>query len=202
MIKRVIGACLTLAACLFLTACQGLLNFSPDRAAVQEIVLNSPSMIEVHRDTIRVLQVQDFDPGSMVLATYLATAEGGRLSECLALFHAQRAVEGWNARSRGSSCWPAELVEEEEPIQVIRGQSRDGLESSSDVSGLVYNPQVKTIELTWEDGEKQQLAVIKGSFLSVREGMHELQALNALNESGELVFSPDIQTPAPGKDIP
>jgi hypothetical protein len=201
MIKRIFIACLILAASLFLTACREILNFSPDRAAVQEIVLNSPPMIEVHRDTIRILQMQEFNPGFMVLATYLATAEADQLSECLALYHAEKGVEGWNARSQGSGCWPAELMEED-PIQVLRGHSRSGIQSSSDVSGLVYDPEIKSIELTWDDGEKQVLDVVKGSFLSVRSGLHELQTINALNQSGERVFSQDIPTPAPGKETP
>jgi hypothetical protein len=202
MTKWVLRACLILAASLFLTACQSLLNFSPDRAAVQEIVLNSPSMIEVHRDTIRVLQLQEFDPGTMVLATYLATAEGDQLSECLALFYAEKAIEGWNAHSRVSSCWPAELVEEEAPIHFIHGKSRSGDQSTSDTSGLVYDPEIKAIQLIWEEGDSQVLEVVKGSFLLVRTGQHELKAINALNESGELVYSQEIPAPAPGKDIP
>lgn len=202
MIKRMVRAYLLLGACLFLTSCQAFFNFSPDRAAVQEIVMNSPSMVEVHRDTIRVLQMKEFDPGFIVLATYLATAEGGQMSECLAMFYAEKAVEGWDAHSRGSSCWPAELVQEEPPIQVIRGQSRSGDQSSSDASGLIYDPEIKTLQLTWDDGESQTLEVIKGSFLSVRAGLHELQTVNALNESGQIVYTHNIPIPAPGKETP
>jgi hypothetical protein len=202
VIQRIVQAFPFLVACLFLTSCQALFNFSPDRAAVQEIVMNSPSMIEVQRDTIRVLQMQEFDPGFIVLATFLATAEGGQMSECLAMFYAEKAVEGWDAHSRGSSCWPAELVQEEPPLQVIRGQSRSGDQSSSDASGLVYDPEITTIQLTWDDGENQELEVIKGSFLSVRAGQHELQTVNALDESGQVVYTHNIPTPAPGKETP
>jgi hypothetical protein len=202
MTKRVLLACFILAISMFLTGCQPLLSFSPDRAAVQEIVLNSPPMIEVHRDTIRVLQLQEFNSGIMVLATYLATAEGGQMSECLALFYAEKAVDAWVAHSRGSSCWPAELVDQEDPIQVLHGQSRSGDQRSSDASGLVYDPEIKTIQLFWKDGESQDLEVVKGSFLSAREGLHELQSVNAINESGKLVFRQDIPTPAPGKETP
>lgn len=201
MIKRMFQTCLILAASLFLTACQALFSFSPDRAAVQEIILNSPSMIEVHRDTIRVLQMQEYDPGMMVLVTYLVTADS-QISECLALFHAEKAVEGWNARSHGSGCWPAELADEEAPLQVIRGQSRSGNQSSSDASGLVYDHEIETIQLTWNDGENQVLEVIKGSFLSVRTGLYDLQTLNALDASGELVYSHEIPSPAHGKETP
>ena len=202
MIVRLIRTSLILVAFLTITACQSLLSFSPDRAAVQEIVLHSPSMMEVHRDTIRVLQMQEFDPGIMVLATYLTTTEGSQMSECLALFHAQKGAEGWNARSQGSGCWPAELIEEEPPIQVIRGQRSSGNQSSSDVSGLVMDPEIKTIQITWQDGESQVLEVVKGSFLSVRSGLHDLQTIDALNEAGELVYSEVIPTPAPGKSSP
>lgn len=193
---------LFLAASLFLTACQSIFTFSPDRAAVQEIVLNSPSMIEVHRDTIRVLQLQEFDPGILVLATYLATAEGSQLSECLALFYSEKAVEGWNAHSRGSSCWPAELAEEESPLHFIHGQSRSGNQSTSDASGLIYDPEITSVQLTWEDGETQVLEIVKRSFLSVRNGQHELKVVEGLDESGELVYSQEIPEPPPDKTVP
>jgi hypothetical protein len=200
MIKRTIQASLILFAFLLSTACQTLLSFSPDRAAVQEIVLNSPAMIEVHRDTIRVLQMQEYDQGTLVLATYLANMGEGQLSECLALIYSQKGLEGWNASSRGSGCWPAELVEDEKPIQVLSGQSRSGAHSSSDASGLVYDPEIKTIQLTWKDGETQVLEVVKASFLSVRTGMHDLQSVTAIDASGELVYSLEIPPPAPGKE--
>ena len=201
MIQRILKASTFLCAALILSACQALFSFSPDRAAVQEIVLNSPSMNEIHRDTIRVLQMQEFDPGIMVLATYLATAEEDQMSECLALFQTEKTTEGWDAHSQGAACWPAALVDTD-PIQVIYGQTNIDGQSSSNISGLVYKPEINTIEIVWEDGENQKVEVIKGSYLALRLGQQEFQVINALNESGELVYSYEKPTPAPGKETP
>jgi hypothetical protein len=201
MIKKFIRAIPFLVAFLSLTACQTIFSFSPDRAAIQEIVLNSPSTIEVHRDTIRVLQMQESKAGMMVLATYLGTGEGGQMSECLALFQTEKGVEGWNASSHGSGCWPAGLVDEE-PVQILYGRRSSNGQSTSDVSGLVYKPEITSVEVTWGDGESQALEVVKGSFLGLRTGSHELKSLTAFDESETPVYSFEVPSPAPGKETP
>jgi hypothetical protein len=199
MIKNIIRGIPFLVAILPLTACQTLFSFSPDRAAIQEIILNSPSTMEVHKDTIRVLQMQEFDPGMMVLATYLGTVEGGQVSECLALFQTEKAVEGWNAYSHGSGCWPAGLLDEE-PLQILYGQRSSNGQSMSDVSGLVYVPEITSVEVTWDDGESQALDVVKGSFLGLRTGKHDPKSITAFDEDGKPVYSYEVPSPAPGKD--
>jgi hypothetical protein len=201
MIKKFIRAIPFLVAFLSLTACQTIFSFSPDRAAIQEIVLNSPYTIEVHRDTIRVLQMQESKAGMMVLATYLGTGEGGQMSECLALFQTEKGVEGWNASSHGSGCWPAGLVDEE-PVQILYGRRSSNGQSTSDVSGLVYKPEITSVEVTWGDGESQALEVVKGSFLGLRTGSHELKSLTAFDESETPVYSFEVPSPAPGKETP
>jgi hypothetical protein len=201
MINKFIRVIPFLVAFLSLTACQTIFSFSPDRAAIQEIVLNSPSTMEVHRDTIRVLQMQEFKTGMMVLATYLGTGEGGQMSECLALFQTEKGDEGWNAYSHGSGCWPAGLVDEE-PVQILYGQRGSFGQSTSDVSGLVYKPDITSVEVTWGDGESQALEVVKGSFLGLRSGSHELKSLTAFDESETPVYSYEVPSPAPGKETP
>ena len=201
MIKKIIRGIPFLVTFLSMTACQTLFSFSPDRAAIQEIILNSPSTMEVHRDTIRVLQMQEFEASMMVLATYLGTIEDGQMSECLALFQTEKGVEGWNAYSHGSGCWPAGLVDED-PVQILYGQRSSDGQSTSDVSGLVYIPEITSVEVTWGDGESQPLEVVKGSFLGLRTGSHDLKSITAFDEFATPVYSYEVPSPAPGKETP
>jgi hypothetical protein len=201
MIKKIIRGIPFLVTFLSMTACQTLFSFSPDRAAIQEIVLNSPSTMEVHRDTIRVLPMQEFEAGMMVLATYLGTSEGGQMSECLALFQTEKGVEGWNAFSHGSGCWPAGLLDED-PVQILYGQRSSNGQSTSDASGLVYLPEITSVEVTWGDGESQSLEVVKGSFLGLRSGSHELKSITAFDEFATPVYSYVVPSPTPGKGTP
>jgi hypothetical protein len=201
MIIRSLGFGAFLAASFFLSGCQTIFNISPDRAAVQEIVTNGPSPMEVNRDTIRVLQLQESEQDFMVLATYLATHESGQLNECLSLYKATKANHGWNAFGYGSNCWPAARVDQES-ISISMGQnvSTDG--SMSDVSGLVYDPEIKSIEINWDDGTSQIAEVVKGSYLAVQSVQNSVQFVQAFNETGDLVYSYQQPTPAPGKENP
>jgi hypothetical protein len=201
MIKQILWFGALLAASFFVSSCQTLFNFSPDRAAVQEVITNPPASLEVHRETIRVLQLQESEQGIMVLTTYLATGESGQISECLSLYKTAKDSQGWTALGQGSSCWPAALMDQD-LISVSIGQNATDESSLSDVTGLVYDPQIKSIEVFWDDGTIQAVEVIKSSYLAVRSGQYSVQFIHAFNETGELVYSYQKPTPAPGKENP
>jgi hypothetical protein len=201
MIKQILWYLALLAAPFLLSSCQTLLNFSPDRAAVQEILINSPKSVEVHRETIRVLQLQESELGILVLTTYLATHENDQISECLSLFRTNKGSDGWTASGQGSSCWSAALVDQD-PISISMGQQTTNENTSSNVAGLVYDPQIMSIEVIWEDGTTQTVDIVKRSYLAVRSGQYSVQFIHAFDETGEMVYSYHKPTPAPGKESP
>jgi hypothetical protein len=201
MIKQILSYIALLSGPFLLSSCQALLNFSPDRAAVQEIIMNSPQSLEVHRETIRVLQLQESEQGILVLTTYLATHENDQISECLALYRTAKTSDGWTAFGQGSSCWPAALVDEDS-ISISMGQQTTDESTSSNVAGLVYDPQIKLIEVVWDDGITQAVEVVKSSYLAVRSGQYSVQFISAFDETGEVVYSYQQPTSAPGKESP
>ena len=201
MVKQFFWFGALLAGSFFLSSCQTLFNFSPDRAAVEELITNSPVSLEIHPETIRVLQLLESEQGIMVLTTYLATSESDQMNECLSLYKTAKVSQGWSAYAQGSNCWPAALIDQES-IRVSMGQNSTGVSSWSDVSGLVYDPLIKSIEVIWDDGTIQDLDIVKGSYLAVRSGQYSVQFVHALNEAGELVYSYQKTNPAPGKENP
>lgn len=201
MVKQILWFGALLAGSFFLSSCQTLFNFSPDRAAVEELITNSPVSLEIHPETIRVLQLLESEQGIMVLTTYLATNESNQINECLSLYKTAKVSQGWSAYAQGSNCWPAALIDQE-PIRVTMGQNSTGESSSSDVSGLVFDPQIMSIEVIWDDGTIQDLEIVKGSYLAVRSGQYSVQFVHAFDEAGELVYSYEETKPAPGKENP
>ncbi|MFO7624107.1 MAG: hypothetical protein R6V73_07130 [Anaerolineales bacterium] len=201
MVKQILWFGALLAGSFFLSSCQTLFNFSPDRAAVEELITNSPVSLEIHPETIRVLQLLESEQGIMVLTTYLATNESNQINECLSLYKTAKVSQGWTAYGQGLSCWPAALIDQE-PIRVTMGQNSTGESSSSDVSGLVFDPQIMSIEVIWDDGTIQDLEIVKGSYLAVRSGQYSVQFVHAFDEAGELVYSYEETKPAPGKENP
>jgi hypothetical protein len=201
MIKQILSYIALLSVPFLLSSCQALLNFSPDRATVQEIIINSPQSLEVHRETIRVLQLQESEQGILVLTTYLATHENDQISECLALYRTAKTSDGWTAFDQGSSCWPAALVDQDS-ISISMGQQTTNENTSSNVAGLVYDPQIMSIEVIWDDGTTQAIDIVKRSYLAVRSGQYTVQFIHAFDETGEMVYSYQKPTPAPAKESP
>jgi len=53
--------------------------------------------------------------------------------------------------------------------------------------GLVYDGRVAALDFLWEDGEMETIAVIQGTFLAMRTGVHEMVLVRPLDTNGDLV---------------
>ena len=68
--------------------------------------------------------------------------------------------------------------------------------------GLVYDPKIVTIQVTWSDEPVQTVEVVNGSYLAVRSDFVSYQQVRGLDAEGAILFaSPAIEV-APGKEIP
>ena len=173
---------------LFLSGCDTLLNFSPDRAAVQAIVTSRSPSQEIHHDTIRVLQTQESSPGIVVLTTYLATQENDQMLECLALFNSEKFSQGWQAFGLGTTCWEVTL-EDPNPISIGMLQNASLDTKMSYAIGLVFDPDIKLLDITWDDTFSQRIEVIKNSYLAIRAGQSSVASILAYDTKEDLVYT-------------
>lgn len=173
---------------IFLSGCDTLLNFSPDRAAVQEIIASHPQGQEIHHDTIRILQTQESSPGIVVLATYLATQENDQMLECLALFNSEKFNQVWQSYGLGTTCWEATL-EDPNPINMSMLQNASLDTKMSYALGLVFDPEITLIEITWDDTFSQRVEVIKKSYLATRTGHSSVASILAYDAQEDLVYT-------------
>jgi hypothetical protein len=183
-------------ALLFLSGCS--LTFSPEQAAIQT-VLESQVRPQPNPSTIRVLQSRPWRDGAVVLLTYQAVDQDGGISECLSMYETQRSMLGWIGGSGGGSCSPAGGDGQALGIGAGQHSGGDGI-GLSHVTGLVHNEDISMVDVVWDDGERQQVEVVNGSYLALRAGAHMWAELQALNADGEVIYTHRNAPPAPGKE--
>jgi hypothetical protein len=189
----------TVILVLGLSACN--LSFSPERAAVQEVLdMNrTPGHMQVDPATIQVLQKQSLQDDEMVLVAFQAIQDNGQLSECLFMHQVHRSLLGWVIASGGGGCGPA--GGSGAPLEISAGRYAGPYrQSSSHVAGKVYEEGIVAVEVTWDDGQRQRVQVVNASYLAVREGLHAYAQLQALNAKDEVVYTHENPPPAPGKE--
>jgi hypothetical protein len=175
-------------------------DFTPERA-VRRYVLEagqSGSRLQVQSETVRVVQTVPWGQDEIVQVTYLAVDPNGQLSECLSEYQAVRGRLGWSAGRGGGGCSP--LGGEGLPLLLGSGGHWGSGEGSwSSVRGTVRDPHAVAVAVTWDDGERQQVATIEGYFLAVQGGTKKHVRVEALDAGGQVLFTADNPATAPGK---
>jgi hypothetical protein len=134
-----------------------------------------------------VLQSQESGDSTLVLVKFLQS-QGPEQQECLFLYQMRRGPAGWQSDGGGGACSPTGGVQE--PVEISAGtQSGSDRPPLSEVDGLIRDPRIVTIEVTWDDGEVQQVPVINGSYLAWREALSSPLIVRGLAEQGEVVFT-------------
>lgn len=189
-----------IAFMVFLTAagCSGLLNFSPERAAVQEILSGNSFGMQAQTDTVQVLQSKALEGTKFVQVAFQAVDEQGRQQECLFVYETRKTPVGFVAGSGGGGCGPVNPPDEA-PIGVGVGSSGGAGVVYTEADGFVYQPEIVSLEVIWKDGQTQTVEVVNGAYLALRSGRQELNQIKALDADGQVVYTHESGPPAPGK---
>lgn len=195
------GISLALLAALVLSGCATMLNFTPERAVVQEILSPGWGGVQVDPDSVQVLQTQMLGETALVLVQFEGLrTETGQQDTCLHLFAATKSKQGWLSRGGGGGCSPAGGTQPAEAgLSVSMGQHTGGDLNYSEVDGLVFAPDIESVKVTWADGETQDVEVVNGSYLALRPGGHQLKRLEGLDSTGEVVYTYEEPGLPPGK---
>jgi hypothetical protein len=174
---------------LAIPGCGSMLNFTPERAAV-EALLGPPELTgrpeNIVPGSVKVAQTQDWQDSSMVVVTFNATETEIGVEDCLYLFQVTRIHSEWAANHVGGGCWTAVFRGElfQQSLQQSWGSDEPG---KSWVFGLVYDDRIVSLDILWEDGERAPVAVVNGTYFWPREGVHETVMVRSLDENGDLV---------------
>ena len=169
--------------------CGSLLAFTPERAAVEALLgpadrTGRPENIV--SGSVKVQQIQAWRDASIVLITFNATEPEIGLVDCLYLFRVTRVRSRWVTDQDGQGCWTT--GGSGELFQISLNQSWGSEDPGmSWAYGLVYDGRVAALDFLWEDGEMETIAVIQGTFLAMRTGVHEMVLVRPLDTNGDLV---------------
>jgi hypothetical protein len=167
-----------------LSACAGVLSFTPERAAVQQVM----QIQGVQPESVQILQKGEVGELTVVLVGYRRIlAQAGEM-QCLAHYEMINWAGWWMAGSGGGGCSTVEAGGP--PLGANQGSYRSNERAYSVVDGLVHQPDIREIEVTWEDGEAQRVKVESASYLVLRLGSeHRYQTVQAYDEQGERVYT-------------
>jgi hypothetical protein len=181
-----------------LVGCGPFFNFSPESAAVQAVMTGHPGD-QVLSDTITVLQKQEH-PGAVVVMLKYQMVNEGLLFSCDYVYEVQKRVFGWTPAGGGGGCSSGPT--DDQQISLSGGTRSSGAESSSQTYGLVYDPEITSIEVEWDDGMLQRADVINSSYLLVRKGQNHWTRVSGYDSNEEMVYNQEQSDPPPGKMLP
>jgi hypothetical protein len=176
---------------LSLTAC-GVTHFSPEAAVTDMILHRQGPDFTVDPDTVQARQTARIEPGvAVVLVTFQGTRANSGPERCVHSYKAERFFLGWQSGSGGGSCYSDQMNDEIQPMRFSGGistSSRPGDPGLSEVSGLVTEPSITQVRLTWKDGRIDEVDVAAETFIITRSGQFEMQKIEGLNDQGEVVY--------------
>lgn len=169
--------------------------YSPESAA-QQAVRSGRIMpdLKVDPNSIQVLQSQPLGKSTLVLVSYQGMQARNGPMDCLYTFEAQKGALGWTSGGGGGGCSNAKPDPTAMPISV-GGNSGSGTGDPgySSVSGLVYRPDIQSVQVTWEDGMSQLAAVSNHSYLAVRGGVFKMKKVEAIDANRVTVYTNEPQ---------
>jgi hypothetical protein len=171
---------------------------SPEIAAVQA-VLTGHDGTKVIADSMQVLQSFDLDGNISVLMKFQMVNDG-LLMDCDYVYETHRRMFGWVSGGGGGGCSSGPVGEQQ--ISLGGGSSIAGARSTSRAHGIVYDENITSIEVVWDDKLVQWADVINSSFLLVRNGLSHWLQVVGYDKDETVVYRWSQPDPAPGKLSP
>jgi hypothetical protein len=185
---RIVLKTIAILAFFLAAGCRGALNFSPERAVVQEILSGDSFGIQAVPDSVRVLQTNELEGTTFVQVAFQAIDEQNRRQNCLFVYETRRFATGFASGGGGGGCSFGEPPDNA-LIGVSLGSSSGAGVDYTEVDGFAYRPEIVSVEVIWEDGETQRVDVVNGAYLALRSGIQEVTQILALDAAGDAVYT-------------
>lgn len=191
---------LSLVIMLLIAGCDTMLNFTPERAAVQEALRFGDPNLPVDPDSVQVLQTLAQGEMTIVLVAFQRGRGMAFPDECLAIHEVRRTALGWATGSGGTGCGP--IGGNGESLGLGSGAHRSNESTSSHTFGLVRDPLIATVEVAWDDGQVQRVPVVNGSYLAWRDGLSSPSQVTGLDASAQVIYTSESPVFPPAKEMP
>lgn len=185
-------------------------SLTPEAATVQTIVQSNGTVanFQLEANSVNVRQSIPVGDHFVVVAAFrglMAMNEpGGGPQRCLFTYEVLRArLGGWVTSRGGGSCTSTSPQNGNlGPMSIGASNnsgSGPGSAGYSSVEGEVYQNDIITVQVSWNDGKVENIPVVNGTYITVRPGNFQMVKVDGLNEAGQAVFTSQPQT-APGKE--
>jgi hypothetical protein len=195
--RPVSGRCsLFLLVTFFLSGCAQTTKTSPE-ALVLSILLGSPN--KVPPSSILFLREQSLLEHTFVLVQYHVEKSNGEILDCHALFDTFLDDQNrWTTSGGDPSCSPQGRTE----LQPSWGAY--GMGSLAKPAGMIYsyiyghvwNNDIASMVITWEDGTQQVVDLNQNTYLALREGRSSRIEVAGKDKSGKIIYTESF---APGE---
>lgn len=164
---------------------------TPEEAAIRHVREMETANFTIFSNSVEAIQAVALKDQVLVLVQYSGTRFGGDADFCETVLETKKTqLDGWKVNSGAGICheeYPAN------PLPVTTGSSRGQatLQSPgySTTYGLVRDPQIIKVVVTWEDGHIQPVEVRESTFFAVREGGFDWKKVEAFNNQNEIVYT-------------
>jgi hypothetical protein len=186
-----------------LPACRGnIFAFGPEQAAVSAVRNNLEPNVKMVDNSLQVHQtVKAKDDLAVVIMTFKQVRAKSGDETCMYTYEVLKRSIGWAPKSGGGGCWTNFQADLEADIQVgtsMSTSSEPGDLGFSQAYGLVRNPEIVKVKVTWNDDSEEVVSLNNSTFVSFRIGQFEMRNVEGLNEQDEVIYSFAFAT-APGK---
>lgn len=168
-----------------------MIVLTPEYAAVRHIREMKTANFTIVSNSVEAIQAVELKNQVLVLVQYSGTRLGGGVDICETVLETQKTqLNGWKVNSGAGLCHE---VYPTNSIPVTTGSSRvqATLQSPgySTAYGLVRDPQITQVLVTWDDGHTQPVEVQESTYFAVREGGFTIKKIEAYNERHEIVYT-------------
>ena len=169
---------------------------TPEEAAIRYAREMETANFTIFSNFVEAMQAVALKDQVLVLLKYSGTRFGGDVEICETVLETKKTqIDGWKVNNGAGICHEVYPVNS---IPVTTGSSRgQATLQSPDYSttyGLVRDPQITKVVVTWEDGHIQPVEVRESTFFAVREGGFAWNKVEAFNNQNEIVYTTDQKT--------
>ncbi|HUT17742.1 MAG TPA: hypothetical protein VM366_01180 [Anaerolineae bacterium] len=155
----------------------------------------------VDSSTVQVLQAVAMEGRTIAVVGLARVEKDVQRSECVFVYEAVRTRLRWKTGGGGGGCGPGARLGL--PLWIGSGQNSSvNADAWSRVYGVAYADEIVRAEVGWEDGLVQDVEVVHGSVLAVREGTHRYEQVRGLDAQSHVVYVHEQPGVSPGKQEP
>ncbi len=194
MSKRIpLFTALILFAAALLSGCSiidEILPITPERSAVLYVKEMKMANFSIYKESVEAIQMIEISHHELALVHYSGIRHGNGVETREFVLETEKdQTIRWETGS--GMCHSIDDATDAQPITV--GTTRSGSipqdSGYTTVYGMVRDPQITRIVVTWEDELTQPVEVRENTYITAREGEFVLKKVEAFNDLNEVVYT-------------